>query len=479
MEHRAIAPQPLVRFARERSTGRRSLPLRWVLGTLGVLLLAILFVVLTDVRPAYDAYGWLVWGRQAAHLKLNTSAAPSWKPLPFLFTLPYALAGRDALWLWMVTATAGAFAAPIFAGRLAYRLCGPDSLPRYARLTAAGFAAAGVLGIVQYWHFVLISYADPLIVALCLAAIDCHFCGRRRVTWLLLVLTALGRPEVWPAAAIYAAWAWRAIPSARLDLAAGAAAVPLLWFGIPALTSPSWKIAGDVALYTTDAISGNKLAGLLHRFVNLYELPMQLAVLSALVLAVGRRERRWLALAGAALLWLLVDLYLALQQYSPAPRYMYEPAAVMIVLAGSAIGWVIGTAPRRVVLRWVGILAIAGLVVTLAPHARIRARLAHNEIIALRSWARQIKRLHRVIAAEGGPKRILACGAPVTEVSYQSILAWEIGENVADVGWDPPSWISGGKPIVLFEPDQAGWHVRPIHTHGAACSALARDTDLN
>ena len=49
------------------------------------------FVVLTGVRPAYDAYGWLVWGRQAVHLNLDLNAAPSWKPLPFLFTLPYSL----------------------------------------------------------------------------------------------------------------------------------------------------------------------------------------------------------------------------------------------------------------------------------------------------------------------------------------------------------------------------------------------------
>jgi hypothetical protein len=67
----------------------------------------------------------------------------------------------------------------------------------------------------------------------------------------------------------------------------------------------------------------------------------------------------------------------------------------------------------------------------------------------------------------------------VTTIPYQSILAWEMGENVSDVGWDPPTSINGGKPIVLFEPDHAGWHVRPIHAHAAACSNISRDTDTN
>ena len=77
------SPEPAAR--------RRSRVPTWVLVAVLVLLAAIAFVVLTRVRPAYDAYGWLVWGHQAVHLNLDLNAAPSWKPLPFLFTLPYSL----------------------------------------------------------------------------------------------------------------------------------------------------------------------------------------------------------------------------------------------------------------------------------------------------------------------------------------------------------------------------------------------------
>ena len=61
-----------------------------------------------NLGPGYDAFGWLVWGRQVLHWNLNTDGAPSWKPLPFLFTLPYALFGRSGPWLWSVTAVAEA-----------------------------------------------------------------------------------------------------------------------------------------------------------------------------------------------------------------------------------------------------------------------------------------------------------------------------------------------------------------------------------
>ena len=61
-------------------------------------------------------------------------------------------------------------------------------------------------------HYVLSAQSDPLIVSLCLGAIDCHLCRRPRWAFGLLVLAALGRPEVWPFLAAYAIWAWLAVP---------------------------------------------------------------------------------------------------------------------------------------------------------------------------------------------------------------------------------------------------------------------------
>ena len=73
-------------------------------------------------RPGYDPYGWLVWGKLLVHAKLDTNGAPSWKPLPFLFTAPYALVGHYALWLWMITSVAVSLSGLVFAWRIAFRL---------------------------------------------------------------------------------------------------------------------------------------------------------------------------------------------------------------------------------------------------------------------------------------------------------------------------------------------------------------------
>ena len=75
---------------------RRSLLL---LVPLVVVLASAVFVEVSGMLPGYDGYGWVVWGHQALHLNLDTNGAPSWKPLTFLFTLPFALTGRGAVWL--------------------------------------------------------------------------------------------------------------------------------------------------------------------------------------------------------------------------------------------------------------------------------------------------------------------------------------------------------------------------------------------
>ena len=43
---------------------------------------------------AYDAWAWLVWGREVGHLDLDTTGGPSWKPLPVLPTTVLAPLGR-------------------------------------------------------------------------------------------------------------------------------------------------------------------------------------------------------------------------------------------------------------------------------------------------------------------------------------------------------------------------------------------------
>ena len=134
--------------------GRTSLLV--VLGSaVGLLVVSLLLLLWAKTRPGFDPYGWLVWGRQTVGGDLNTNAAPSWKPLPYLFTAPYGLFGHYQLWLWMVTSLAVSLAGAVFAGRIAFRLTPRDPDRRYAAYVAAAFAALGYFGISSYWHYML------------------------------------------------------------------------------------------------------------------------------------------------------------------------------------------------------------------------------------------------------------------------------------------------------------------------------------
>jgi len=444
----------------------------WSAAAVGVIVAAVVWVVLTRMRPTYDAYGWLVWGRQVLHWNLNTDGAPSWKPLMLLFTLPYALAGANPqMWLWMITSSAAALAGAVFAGRIAYRLTGPCPERAWAPFVAAAFAGLAVLGINGYAELVLIANSDPLVMTLCLAAIDSHLSGRHRLAFVLLVLVSLGRPEGWGFAGLYAAWAWRSTPSMRVLVTVGLALIPLTWFVVPALTSHSWFISGDLALGSPNVIHGSKILGVISRLRGLYPLPIQLTVALALVVAGVRRDRVWITLAAAALLWVVIEIVFAYHGWSAVPRYLLEPGAVLIVLAGAAVGRLVAYEPRRPgAARWIPIAIVLALVVALVPSVRSRARITHGEIDDAHRAAAELSRLQAVIAKDGGAARIKSCGQPVSPLAFQSELAWTIGLNVGSVGWQPHKLIAQRDPIILFTPYHGGWGVRPIHTLPADAS---------
>ena len=219
---RGPAPPAAAARVAERS-GRRRLS-DWQLVVLtGAILLAIstLIVVWARTRPGFDPYGWLVWGQQTLKLSLDTNAAPSWKPLPYLFTVPYAIAGHYQLWLWMITLVAATLAGAVCGGRIAYRLTPKRAGRRYPAMIAAVVAGAGVLAIHNYAHFYLSAQSDSMIVALCLGAVDCHLSKHYRWAFALAILASLGRPEAWLFTGLYAVWAWRAVPSMRWFIGIG------------------------------------------------------------------------------------------------------------------------------------------------------------------------------------------------------------------------------------------------------------------
>ncbi len=455
----------------------------WAFTAVLLLALSIVLVAAAGIRPSFDPYGWLVWGHQALHGTLDTNGEPSWKPLPFLFTLPYALAGRGQLWLWMVTAVAVSLSGPLFAGRIAHRLTGVTGRRRYAPIAAALAAGLGLLMLRDYANFTLTATSDPMCVALCLAAIDSHQSRRPRVAFVCLVLAALVRPEAWAFVGLYALWAWRAVESSRGLLVAGLAVIPPAWFVVPALTSRSWFIAGDIAQRDAPSVHGSRIVGVVDRFVHLCTFPIYLAALVAIVLAVRRRDRATLLLAGAAVLWVVIEIGFALHGWSGSFRYQLEPGAVTVVLAGSAVGRILADSPSGSGWAgWAGPAVVIALAAAAFPGAQRRVNTAVAELSYERGIARQIDRLHAVIVTRGGTGRILACGRPVTEDGFQSVLAWELGQNVVEVGEHPSASITSGQSAVVFQPYLLGWEIRAIHppaAERAACADLSTITALN
>jgi hypothetical protein len=469
----------------------------WIAIGIAVVLLAVsLTIVLwARTRPSFDSYGWLVWGHQTLSGSLNTNAAPSWKPLPYIFTVPYALFGHYEMWLWMVTCLAITLGGSVAAGRIAYRLtvAAPrgedperwrsDRRVRYAGIVAGVFAAVALVGIQDWWHYVLSAQSDTMIAALCLGAIDCHLSGRPRWAFVLGALASLGRPEVWPFLGLYSIWAWRAIPSMRWLICGGIVVLLLLWFGIPAITSRSPFVSASNAFGSGRRLHSNRVFGTIGRFLDLYATPLEIAALVSVVWAAIRREWITLALAGGATVWVVIEIAFALHGWPGLGRYMFGAGAVMVVIAAALVGRLLVEIPRFAAARlrsgggalvsWGGAALVAVLIGLLVPPAISDARGTHRGIDYQRNRTKEIDLLAAVVARLGGPARLDACGEPLTRLEYQTVLAWTLHLNVAAIGFKYGEAIRHGNPIVLFTPlPHGGWVVQAVHQQRPSCVSL-------
>jgi hypothetical protein len=295
-----------------------------------------------------DLWAWLVWGREVGHLALDPTPGPSWKPLPVVLTTVLAPFGSAAPALLLAVLRAAWLLAIILAYRIGHRLAGP---------TAGGIAAAGLLLVpdpsAPWLEWFMEGAAEPLVALLVLAAIDRHLTGHRLVALALGCAAALGRPEAWPVALVYALVTARTQPGARKLAAAGmVGAVPLLW------AADSLVGAGDPLAPATAArsiVEGrrqargeefSKLGDLLNAGVTVSELlvvPLALAALAAPFVPRGERpegrgaHRVALALLAGAGAWIAIAAAGTLFGLPALERFLLAPAAVLSVLAGVGI----------------------------------------------------------------------------------------------------------------------------------------------
>ena len=187
----------------------------------------------------YDAWAWMVWGRELSHGELATTAGPSWKPLPALVVAPVALVADGAApGVWLALVRAAALLALVLAFALGRRLAG----------TVAGVVAAAILALgADLYRTALLGSSEPVLIALVLAALLALFDDRPRVALAALAAAGLVRPEVWPFIGLLGLWLIVREPGSRVYAVAVSALAPVVWLGLDWAGSGSPLHAGEVA----------------------------------------------------------------------------------------------------------------------------------------------------------------------------------------------------------------------------------------
>jgi hypothetical protein len=411
----------------------------------GCLAAAALSLLIGHGYPTYDPWAWIIWGREIVDGSLDTRSGPSWKPLPVLFTTPFALFGEDAApQLWLVVGRAGGLLALVMAFRLGKRLAGP------------GAGAVAVIGLALSSGFVRHSargFTEGMLVGLVLLAVERHLDGHRRQAFVAGLGAALLRPEVWPFWGLYGLWLGWQDPRARALVAAGYAAIPLDWF-LPELIGSGnlFRAAARARQPNLDsaAFADRPFVEVFHRSAELLTLPVYLGAAIAFAIAIRRRDRLLLAFAaGAAALMVAVGL-MTEAGFAGNLRYVVLPAALICLLAGA--GWV--EVVRRVPGKALQVVAVAALVALSVPFAANALDAFGDDMRSVRSEWDFETRLTTTIARVGGPAAVNACGGVFTGRFEVPSVAWRLHRHVRDV------------EIFPYPP---GWVLAPRH------SALARD----
>ena len=386
------------------------------------LALAALSLLLPSV-PTYDPWSWIVWGREVAHLDLDTTGGPSWKPLPVLFTTVFSATGAvddsipPLLWLWV--ARAGTLLALALVFRLARRLVGPG----WQGVTAGLVAAAALACTPQWLRYAAHGNEAPLAVAAMLWAVERHLDGSRRAALALGLVACLMRPEVFPFLALYAVWAWRAEPATRRVIVAGAVVLPLLWLvpewigsgqpfgaGAQARSEPSWSLSRLDHPWL-------ELLGRAHQTLGP---ALEAGVAAALVIAWRRRDRIELALAGVVVAWVALVAVMTQSGFSGNARYLLPATVVACLLTGTALGHLLRSG-RRSVPAAVAAVALVALAVSAATE---RVPALERQARTAQRTAELDRDLGIAVARMGGADAVVARGAPAVDRAFIPRMAW-------------------------------------------------------
>jgi hypothetical protein len=371
-------------------------------------------------EATYDPTAWLIWGRQIAHGTLETTAGPSWKPLPVLFTTPFSLFGdTGAMKLWLIVARAGGLASLVLAYRVSARLGG----------RAAGWVAALALTLAAEFEFNwLRGNSEGLLVMFALLSADRHLAGRERQAFGAGVAAALLRPEVWPLLALYGGrLVWRDRRAAWWVGGAGVA-VALLWFVPEYIGSGDLLRAANRAREPVPGSPGASDDPFLETFRHSAQV-LSYGVYAGAALSVLRwRDRRVAAIAVTSAGLMVIVALLATSGFTGNLRYVALPMALLCVLSG--IGW--AALGRHVPVAVVAVAALAALPGLVEPAQRL-----HDNLRRTRETDRFYGALPGFIERAGGREAVLACGQVFTGAYSTQAVAYRLHLREAQVGLHP------------------------------------------
>jgi hypothetical protein len=385
--------------------------------------------LLTVSAPTYDPWAWIIWGREILHGDLVTLEGPSWKPLPVLFTTPFALFGDDtAPALWLVIARAGGVLAFAMAYRLGARLAGQ---------WAGAIAAVSLLMADEFVFNFARGNSEGLLVALVLWAIERHLDGRRSQAFVLGFAAALLRPEVWPFFALYGLWliyqAWDGeVPWREFALVSGLGLLTLvLWFVPEYLGSGDWLRAAARARDPNPdsaAFAAHPFVEVFRRSASVLSLPVYLGAAIATAIAAWRRDRVQLALAAMATILMIAVAAMTQAGFAGNLRYVALPAALLCVLAGA--GWVEVVRSAR---RWAPLVAVLLAAAAWPFVAADVQKLKEDRRQTLTESDFYGPNLKAVIAKAGGEAKIKSCGAVFSGPFQVPSVAWRLHLHLNEV----------------------------------------------
>jgi hypothetical protein len=410
----------------------------FISATVLCVVLAGLSAAVLPTVPSYDPWSWIQWGREVVdpHLGFVITGGPSWKPLPWFFTIVYALFGSAAApTLWVITARAGGLLGLVAAYRLAARLVGA---PRWAVAVAGVLAAAGVVVTQEWFYYMFRGTSEPMLIACALWAVDRHL--ERRYGWAFVLGVALGlmRPEAWPLLIVYGAWLWWRHGSMRMRVLVllGLFSLPFFWFVPPWIGSGHPFLAASHAAEYNGQLGSDPFVTVLGRGLDIGTIPVLVLGAVAVVMAWLRRPREWLTLAlgAGALVWWVVVVAMTLDGYPGLERFYLPAAGVTAVLAGVGIVRLAALAGRGRTAVTAGV--IVGLAALTIPYTGGRLNDArHQEKVASQAVTR-LDQLSAAVAAVGGHDRVYPCRSSFAAVNHgvQTALAYKLHVTLGRVG---------------------------------------------